>query len=134
VFEAEHSVRTGAPASAIWARWAKPARWAEWDSRVQHAEADGELAEGAMVRVKLRKGGTTRHVVTALEPGRLLGTEYVLPGGRVGHERRVEARGPGCEVTHRLYVDGPLWPLWALMLSRKRMRETVAGFTDVPSR
>jgi hypothetical protein len=134
LFEAEHSARTSAPASAVWARWVKPARWAEWDSRVQHAEAEDELAEGVEVRVKLRKGGTTRHRVTALEPDRLLVTEYVLPGGRVGHERRVEPRGPGCEVTHRLYVDGPLWPLWALMLSRKRMRETVAGFTDVPAR
>ena len=130
MFEAEHSERTSAPASAVWARWVKPARWSEWDSRVDHAEAKDELAQGVGVRVKLRKGGTTLHRVTAYEPGELLVTEYSLPGGRVGHERRVQARGPGCEVTHRLYVDGPLWPLWALMLSRKRMRDTVAGFTD----
>ncbi|HEY8001875.1 MAG TPA: SRPBCC family protein [Solirubrobacterales bacterium] len=130
MFEAEHSERTSLPASAVWARWAKPARWSEWDSRVQHAEADGELAEGVAVRVKLRKGGATHHRVTAFEPGGLLTTEYALPGGRVGHEHRVEARGPGSEVTHRLYVDGPFWPLWALMLSRKRLRDAVAGFTD----
>jgi hypothetical protein len=82
------------------------------------------------VRVKLRKGGTTTHEVIALEPGRRLVTEYRLPGARAGHERRVSARSGGVEVTHRLYVDGPLWVLWALMLGRKRMRETVAGFTD----
>jgi hypothetical protein len=134
VFETEHSVRTSAPASAVWARWVKPARWAEWDPRVQHAEAEDELAEGVEVRVKLRKGGFVRQRVVALEMGSRLVTEYPLPGCRVGHEHRVEAHGPGCEVTHRLYVDGPLWVLWALMLSRKRMRATVAGFTDVPVR
>jgi hypothetical protein len=79
----------------------------------------------------MRKGGTTRQTVTAFEPERRLLTEYALPGARVGHERVVEARGPGSRVTHRLYVDVPLSGLWALMLGRKRMRETVAGFGDV---
>jgi hypothetical protein len=130
LFETSHSQRTGSPASAVWARWANPSRWPDWDSRIAEAEADGELAESVGIRVKLRKGGTTRHVVTALEPGRRLVTEYALPGARVGHEHAVEPRGPGCEVTHRLYVEGPVWVLWALMLGRKRMRETVAGFTD----
>jgi uncharacterized protein YndB with AHSA1/START domain len=133
LFETSHSERTSAPASAVWARWARPSRWPDWDSRIARAEADddGELAEGAVVRVKLRKGGTTRHVVTALEPGRRLVTEYQLPGARVGHERIVERRGPGSEVTHRLYVDGPLGAAWAMMLGRGRLRQTAAGFTDV---
>ncbi len=83
-----------------------------------------------MIRVKLRKGGTTTHEVTALDPGRRLVTEYRLPGARVGHERIVEAQGPGSERSHRLYVEGPLAGLWALMLGRRRLRETAAGFTD----
>ena len=130
MFETSHSRSTSFPASAVWARWANPARWSEWDERVRLAEADGELAEGVGIRVKLRKGGTTRHVVTALEPGRRLVTEYRLPGARVGHERIVDQRGPGSELTHRLYVEGPLWVLWSLMLGRRKMRETAASFTD----
>jgi uncharacterized protein YndB with AHSA1/START domain len=130
LFEAGHSEATASPATAVWARWARPERWSDWDPRVQGAEADGDLTEGTVVRVKLRKGGTTTHEVTALEPGRRLVTEYRLPGARVGHDRVVEQRGPGSELTHRLYVDGPLAGLWALMLGRKRMRETVASFTD----
>jgi uncharacterized protein YndB with AHSA1/START domain len=130
LFEATHSEATSSPASSVWARWINPGRWADWDARVQNAEAEGELAEGSLVRVKLRKGGTTRHEVTALEPGRRLVTEYRLPAARVGHERIVEQRGPGSELTHRLYVDGPLGWFWALMLGRKRMRETVGEFTD----
>jgi hypothetical protein len=97
---------------------------------VESAEAEGDLAEGRPIRVKLRKGGRITHAVTAIETGRRLVTEYRLPGARVGHERAVEQRGPVADVTHRLYVDGPLGGLWALMLGRKRMRETVASFTD----
>jgi uncharacterized protein YndB with AHSA1/START domain len=130
LFEATHSERTSTPSTALWAQWANPERWPDWDARVERAEADGELAEGTEVRVKLRKGGTTRQRVTAIETGRRLVTEYGLPGARAGHERIVEQRGTGSEVTHRLYVDGPLSGFWALMLGRGRMRDTVAGFTD----
>ena len=126
MFEAEHSTGTSLPASAVWAQWTNLDRWPDWDPRVAGAEADGELAEGVELRVKLRKGGTTRHRVIALEPGRRLLTEYRLPGARVGHDRVVEPRGPGSQVTHRLYVEGPLSGFWAPMLGRKRMRETVA--------
>ncbi len=130
MFETEHSTGTSTPASAVWARWANPGRWSDWDSRVERATAEGDLAEGTEVRVKLRKGGTTRQEVTAIEPDRRLVTEYRLPGARVGHERVVEQRGTGSQVSHRLYVDGPLAGFWALMLGRRKLRETVAGFTD----
>jgi uncharacterized protein YndB with AHSA1/START domain len=132
LFEAAHTSRASVPASAVWARWAKPERWPEWDARYQTAEviSDGEFGEGSEVKVKLRKGGSTRQVIAELEPGRRLVTEYALPGARVGHEHIVEARGPGSEVTHRIYVDGPLSGIWALMLGRKRLTETVQTFTD----
>ena len=132
MFEASHTARTGAPASAVWARWAKPERWPEWDARYQEAAliTQGDLREGSEVRVKMRKGGSTRQRVVALEPGTRLVTEYALPGARVGHEHVVEPRGPGSEVTHRLYVDGPLSGLWAVMLGRKRLQETVATSDD----
>ena len=80
------------------------------------------------MRVKLKKGGTTSQRVTALEPTRRLVTEYKLPGARVGHDRLVESSGQGSRITHRLYVAGPLSGLWASMLGRSRMRDTVAGF------
>ena len=128
MFEAAETSGTQKPASAVWARWANPARWSEWDARIASAEAKGELAEGSEVRVKLRKGGTTRHRVTELDPGRRLVTEYALPGARVGHERLVEPRGAGSQVTHRLYVECPLSGFWALMLGRRRLREAAAAF------
>jgi hypothetical protein len=64
--------------------------------------------------------------VTVAEPGRRLVTEYGLPGARVGHDRLVEPRGSGSEITHRLYVEGPLSGFWSRMLGRKRLAETAA--------
>jgi uncharacterized protein YndB with AHSA1/START domain len=128
MFEAPHTERSSASPEAVWELWADPGRWPEWNEQAERAEADGELAPGATVRVKLRRGGTVRHQVTALDPGRLLTTEARFPGARLGHEHRVEPRGRGSEITHRLYVRGLLWPLFALLLGRKRMRRSVAGF------
>jgi uncharacterized protein YndB with AHSA1/START domain len=130
MFEVVHSERTSASPADVWALWADPGRWAEWNDQVQRAEADGELTPGATVSAKLRRGGTVRYKVTALEPGRLLIWEARLPGATQGHEHRVERRGGGVEITHRLYVRGPLWPLFALLLGRKRMRESVVAFVE----
>jgi uncharacterized protein YndB with AHSA1/START domain len=130
MFEASHTERVSASASDVWELWADPGRWAEWNDQVQRAESDAELLPGATVSAKLRRGGTVRYTVTALEPGRLLIWEARLPGARQGHEHRVEPRGGQAEVTHRLFVRGPLWPLFALLLGRKRMRESVVAFAD----
>lgn len=130
MFEAEGSETTQTPASAIWARWITPDRWADWDPRVASASAESALEIGTEVRVKLRKGGTVRQNVTALEPDHKLTTEYALPGARVGHEHLVEPRGAGAEVTHRLYVVGPLAGMWSFLLGRKKLREAVGSFTD----
>ena len=78
----------------------------------------------------MRKGGTSHYDVVELDPGRALVTETRFPGARFGHERRVERSGSGAEISHRLYVTGPLWVGWALMLSRKRMRQSVELFAE----
>lgn len=130
MFEATHSERSSASPSEIWELWSDPGRWPQWNEQVQRADVDGELIPGATVSAKLRHGGTVRYQVTALEPGRLLIWEARLPGAKQGHEHRVERRGGGAEITHRLYVRGPLWPIFALLFGRKRMRESVAAFVE----
>jgi hypothetical protein len=78
----------------------------------------------------MRRGGTVRYGVVGLEPGRLLAIEARFPAARLGHEHRLEPAGSGVEVTHRVYLRGPLWVLWALMLGRKRMRESIVRFAE----
>jgi Polyketide cyclase / dehydrase and lipid transport len=134
-FEAEHSDRTRAAPELIWPLWADPSRWGDWDERIERAElesggAEGGLAVGAVIAVKLRRGGTTRYDVVDLEPGRALTTEVRFPGARFGHERRVESSGAGATITHRLYLDGPLWLPFALMLGRGRLRKSVVAFAE----
>jgi hypothetical protein len=130
MFEAIHSERSSASPEAIWALWADPGRWPEWNPQIERAEVDGELLPGAAVTIKFRRGGNVRFQVVALDPGRLLIDEARFPGARLGHEHRVRRRGKEVEIIHRLYVRGPLWPLFALLLGRKRMRRLVVEFIE----
>jgi uncharacterized protein YndB with AHSA1/START domain len=130
LFEASHSERVRAPAEAVWELWADPARWPEWDRRIERAEADGELAVGSEVRVKMRKGGTVHHRVTEFADGRRLVTGARFPGAWLGHEHRLEPDAGGSRITHSITVAGPLWLPWALMLGRGRLRKAVVGFVE----
>jgi hypothetical protein len=132
MFETHHCHRLAASASDIWAVWSDPGRWGDWNDQFDRAEAADGLELGADVRVKYRKGGNVVFAVTALEPERVLTLEARFPGARLGHEHRIDAEGSGSGVdaAHRIYVSGPLSGFWALMLGRKRLRESVADFAE----
>ncbi len=129
MFEAVHTERISADADAIWELWADPQRWPDWNEQVEGVELDGELRVGAEVSVKFKRGGKVKFEVTELEPLRLFVDEAKFPGARLGHEHRMKPGKSSVEVTHRLYVEGPMSGFWSLMLSRKRMRELVVSFT-----
>ena len=105
-------------------------RWPEWNEQIQHAKLDGELLVGSAVTVKFRRGGNVRFEVIELEPERLLVDEARFPGARLGHEHRLTPTKAGAEISHRVYVRGPLWPIFALLLGRKRMRKSVIRFCE----
>jgi uncharacterized protein YndB with AHSA1/START domain len=130
VFEATHSERSTADAADIWALWADPKRWPDWNEQIERAEVEGALALGTEVRIKFRRGGTVRFEVTELEPERLFIDEARFPGARLGHEHRLDAGRNSVEISHRLYVTGPLAGLWSLFLGRKRLRESVTRFVE----
>lgn len=130
MFEAVHSDRARAEAADVWALWADPGRWPDWNEQIESATLDGELAPGATASVKFRRGGTVKFEIVTLEPERLFIDEARFPGARVGHEHRLKPGTSSVEITHRLYVSGPLAGFWALMLGRKRMRESVVRFVE----
>lgn len=130
MFEAVHSERIRAEAADVWALWADPEKWPEWNQQIERADVDGALGVGAAVRVKFRRGGTMGFEVVALEPERLLGYEARFPGARLGHEHGLGPGRSSVEVGHRIYVTGPLSGFWALMLGRKRMRESVQRMAE----
>jgi hypothetical protein len=129
-FEASHTDRSTADPAAIWELWAQPERWSDWNEQVVRAELDGELRVGAEAKVRLHRGGTVRFTVTELEPERLLVDEARFPGARLGHEHRLRPGTNSVEISHRLYVNGPLAGLWSLLIGRKRMREQVVRFVE----
>jgi Polyketide cyclase / dehydrase and lipid transport len=114
----------------VWALWGDPARWPDWNEQVESVELDGELAVGEKLKVKLRRGGRMEFKVVELEPEHLFVEEAKLPGARLGHSYRVRPRGKGAEITHRIYVRGPLSGLFSLLLGRKRMSEAVVTFVE----
>ena len=128
MFEAVQTDRTIASPTEIWALWESPARWPEWNQRFERVELEGEPAPGRRLRIKQRRGGTMEFELVAFEPERRLAYEARFPGARLGHEHIVAPEDGGAEVTHRIYVSGPLAGFWALLLGRKRMREAVTSF------
>jgi hypothetical protein len=71
-----------------------------------------------------------RFEVLELEPERLLRLETRFPGARLGHEQRLADGESKVEITHRVYLSGPLAGFWALMMGRGRLRDSVVGFVE----
>jgi uncharacterized protein YndB with AHSA1/START domain len=130
LFEAIHSERLAAGPADVWALWAKPHRWPQWNEQIERAEADGELAVGSQAKVKFKRGGTVRFEVVELEPERRLISEARFPGARLGHEHRLAPGRSSVEVSHRIYLEGPLSGFWSLMIGRRRVRESVVRFAE----
>ena len=130
MFEAAHSERSSATPAAVWALWADASRWPEWNDQLESGELEGELAVGTAATVKFKRGGRMRFTVVAVEPERLFVDEAKLPGCRLGHEHRVEPAGAGCEITHRLYLEGATSGLFSRLLGRKRMEKSVVDFIE----
>lgn len=130
MWETTHSERSSAQPEDVWALWADAARWPEWNAQFDSVEVEGGVAVGQKARVKMRRGGRMEFEILAADPERGLVYESRMPGARLGHEHRLDPTREGVEITHRIYVRGPLSGLFALLLGRKRMRESVAGFIE----
>ncbi len=132
----EHEVRgeVGAPPSAVWALWADAAQWPAWNPGIAHARMDGPLRLHAAARVRFRGSlAPLTFRVVEFDEGRSFTDEARLPGARLAHLHRVEARGDGALVTHRLSLAGPLADVWARLLG-SRMREGADGFVALEDR
>jgi uncharacterized protein YndB with AHSA1/START domain len=129
VFEAAHSERIPVAAEKVWALWEKPKRWPEWNEQLASAELDGPLAVGTRVELKLKRGGRMVLHVTELEARARLVCEAKLIGCTYGHEQTLTPSGSGTEVSHRIYLTGPLSGAFSVMFGRRKMRSWVEGYT-----
>ncbi len=130
MFETEHSERSSASPRAVWRLWADAGRWPDWNEQLSEATLDGDLAVGTKAEVKFKRGGKMAFEVIELEPGRRFLDEAKLVGCRYGHEHSLKPKGSGVEISHRLYLDGPLSGVFATMFGRKKLRDSVIRFVE----
>jgi hypothetical protein len=119
-WEARHEARSAAEPSAVWARWADPARWSEWNTGVTAARLEGPFLSGTTALIWFRGGLRLRFLITEVVPERLFTDEARLPFAWVGHEHRVDPHaGGGARLRHRIYFRGPLASLYGLLVGRR---------------
>lgn len=128
VWEASHSEGANANAAAIWSLWRNPARWPDWNEQLKSAELDGDFEVGSKATIHFKRGGKMVFDLVAVEDERVFIDEAKLLGARFGHEHRIEPRGRGVEITHRLYFSGPLATPFSFLFGRRRMRKSVIAF------
>ncbi len=128
MFEATHSEHASAEGADVWALWSDLGRWPDWNEQIEGVEVEGELRVGAELELKMRRGGTVRFELLELEPGSLLAYEARFPGARLAHRQRLAAHRSSVEISHGIRLSGPLSGFWALMMGRRRMRESVERF------
>ena len=132
VFEAVHSERSTAAPAAIWELLGRPGAVAGLE-RADRARRDSTTSCGSAPSSESRSAAAAR----CASPGHRGSSRSVcftdearFPGARLAHEHRLAPGRSSAEVTHRLYLSGPLSGFWALMLGRKRMRESVVRFVE----
>lgn len=115
----EHTHETTASPAAVWERWTTAEHWPQDDPGCRAATLPDPLVVGATGRVK-STGPAQRITFTEVEPLTSMVFEIRLPLAvlRLPH-RMTPGREPGTvRVTHGVTIDGPLAPLWGLLVGR----------------
>lgn len=112
------SVRSSAPASAFFDRWADMATWPEWNLDTEWVRLDGAFAQGASGVLKPRGGPKVPFTVERLEPGRRFTDVSRLLGARLVFDHVVTEHDGGCTVDVTVTLTGPLRPLWSAVLGK----------------
>lgn len=111
------SVRSSAPASAFFDRWADMATWPQWNLDTEWVRLDGPFAEGATGVLKPKGGPEVPFVVETLVDGRRFTDVSRLLGARLVFDHVVTPHEDGgCTVDVTATLTGPLRPLWARVL------------------
>jgi hypothetical protein len=123
------TVATVDPGS-IWALWKDPARWKDWNEQIASAALDGPFAEGATARIRFKRSPVAfRFVITKLDEREVFIDETRFPGARMGHEHAIETAARQTKIVHRLFIDGPLERVYALLLGRQ-MKQAISTFGE----
>jgi Polyketide cyclase / dehydrase and lipid transport len=126
-WQAEASGEVAAEPAAVWELWEDPSRWSDWNPAIARAELEGPFAVGTRAVIRFHGRPGMKFDITAIDGPTLFVDETRLPGARMGHEHRLAQRDGHVLVTHRIYFDGPLAPMWGVLMGR-RIRRDLASF------
>ena len=109
--------------ASIWALWKDPGRWKDWNEQIATASLMGPFAEGTTAKIRFKRSPVAlRFVITKLDDGRVFVDETRFPGARMGHEHLIDPVAGQTRIVHRLFIDGPLERIYALMMGRQMKR------------
>jgi uncharacterized protein YndB with AHSA1/START domain len=108
----------------VWRLWTQPASWGDWDRGLTSSSLDGPFGPGARGRLVDTSGRTSRFVVEEVETGRHVRVRVRLPAASLVLDRSVLTSSGGDEtlVRHDVRFEGPLGPVFAVLLGRRFRR------------
>jgi hypothetical protein len=108
----------------VWSLWTEPASWGAWDRGLTDASLTGPFTAGARGQITDTTGRTSSFVVEQVDPGRHCRVRVLLPAAALVLDRSVLPSPADAEtqVRHDVRFEGPLGPLFAVLLGRRFRR------------
>lgn len=122
-----YTLHTTATPAQVWARWTDASTWAEDDPGVVWAAFDDAPRTGTGGRVKNPGTPAQRFEFTAVEHERRMDFVLRLPLARLSVEHLMEQEYAGLAVTHGVRIEGPLAPVYGVLVGRS----LAAGLPEV---
>jgi len=103
--------------SALFARWGDMATWPEWNTDTEWVRLDGPFAAGSTGVLKPKGGPATKFAIEKLTDREFVDVSRLL-GARLTFHHTVSVVPQGTVVDVHVTLDGPLAPLWNLVLGK----------------
>jgi Polyketide cyclase / dehydrase and lipid transport len=124
MWKTEHSVDTTARQDALWRLLADADGWPLWNPGLSSAHLDGPLQRGTTGRTTQSSGHKGHFTVTELRVGAYFVNEAKVPGAVLRFQHRIEEVDEArSRVTLGATIDGPMAPVWGLLIGRE-----IAGY------
>ena len=130
VWRLEYTERTSASPQRIWSWYLDHRSAPSWDPLIAEIRPDGPIAIGIGGSNKPRFGPPVRFTYTEVTEDRSYTEVSHAPGARMAFTHLLIRDGDATVVTHGLECEGPLTPLYRLLLGRsyrKGMPEALTG-------
>lgn len=118
MWELEYVQRTSAPPERVWDWYLDHVSAPSWDPLVREIRPDGPMVVGGTGRNRPRLGPSVAFHYTEVTPQVSYTEVSRPPGARMAFTHVLAADPSGTTVTHGMRCEGPLTPLYRLLLAR----------------